>query len=121
MQQKYGWKTDRNTRPILISTEQAAIRDHIENFTDITMILECLSFIYDENMRPDAMQGKHDDMLFSDMIAETTRWQQKVEAEPQRKLEGYFTPSELEDLGYKDTETPIKTNVVKSVMNRRRG
>lgn len=120
MQQKYGWKTDGNTRPVLISTEQAAIRDHIENFTDIEMILECLSFIYDENMRPDAMPGKHDDILFSDMIAETTRWQQKVETQPTRTLEGYFTPGELEDLGYKNTETQIKTNIVTSVRDRRR-
>jgi hypothetical protein len=33
---------------------------------------------------------------------------------------GNYTPGELEDLGYKDVETPIKTNIVKSVMNRRR-
>ncbi len=120
MQQKFGWKTDRNTRPMIIATEQAAIRDHIENYVDIEMILECLSFIYDEDMRPDAMQGKHDDLLFSDMIAEATRWQQKVETEPQKKLEGYFTQTELEDLGYRDTQTPIKVNVTKSVMKRRR-
>ena len=120
MQEKFGWKTDGNTRPLLISTEQAMIRDHIENFTDIVMIEECLSFVYDENMRPDAMPGKHDDQLFSDMIAESTRWQQKVETQPQRKLEGYFTETELEDLGYKNNDTPIKTNVVTSVMNRRR-
>lgn len=121
MQQKFGWKTDRNTRPLLISTEQAVIRDHIENLTDLIMVSECLSFIYDENMRPDAMEGKHDDLLFSDMIAETTRWQQKVEIEPQKKLEGFFTQTELEDLGYKNIDTPIRTNVTKSAMNRRRG
>lgn len=120
MQQKFGWKTDRNTRPMIISNEQAMIRDHIELFTDITMILECLSFIYDENMRPDAMDGKHDDLLFSDMIAEAIRWQQKVEIMPQKKLEGYFTKTELEDLGYRNNNTPTKTNTTKSVMNRRR-
>lgn len=120
MQQKFGWKTDRNTRPMIIATEQAAIRDHIENYVDIEMILESLSFIYDEDMRPDAMPGKHDDLLFSDMIAEATRWQQKVETAPQKKLEGYFTQTELEDLGYRDNETPIKVNVTKSVMKRRR-
>ena len=120
MQQKFGWKTDRNTRPMIIATEQAAIRDHIENYVDIDMILECLSFIYNEDMRPDAMSGKHDDLLFSDMIAEAIRWQQKVETAPQKRLEGYFTPGELEDLGYKDKENPIKLNVTKSVMKRRR-
>ena len=105
---------------MIISNEQAMIRDHIELFTDIIMIQECLSFIYDEEMRPDAMDGKHDDLLFSDMIAEATRWQQKVETTPQKKLEGYFTKTELEDLGYKNNDTPIRTNTTKSVMNRRR-
>ncbi len=33
---------------------------------------------------------------------------------------GNYTVGELEDLGYKTTETTIKTNIVKSVMNRRR-
>ena len=120
MQQKHGWKTDRNTRPMIIATEQAQIREHIENYVDIEMILECLSFIYDEDMRPDAMPGKHDDLLFSDMIAEAIRWQQKVETAPQKRLEGYFTPGELEDLGYKDKNTPVKINVTKSTMKRRR-
>lgn len=120
MQQKYGWKTDRNTRPMLISTEQAMIRDHIELFVDITMISECLSFVYDENMRPDAMPGKHDDLLFSDMIAEATRWQQKVEIAMQSNLEGYFTPTELEDLGYRDKQTPINITVTRPVTRRRR-
>lgn len=33
---------------------------------------------------------------------------------------GRYTKTELEDLGYKDTETPIRVNVTKSVTNRRR-
>lgn len=33
---------------------------------------------------------------------------------------GNYTPGELEDLGYKDTETQIKTNIVTSVRDRRR-
>ena len=116
LQEKFGWKTDRNTRPLIISEEQATIRDHIELFVDITMILECLSFVYDENMRPDAMEGKHDDLLFSDMIAQATRWQQQVEKTQPKKLDGFFTNTELEDLGYKD----IKIQVKKSVRARRR-
>lgn len=120
MQQKFGWKTDRNTRPLIISEEQALIREHIELFTDIIMIQEAISFIYDENMRPDAMEGKHDDLLFSDMIAQATRWQQQVEKVQQKTLEGFFTETELQDLGYKDIETPININIVKPVSRRRR-
>lgn len=120
MQEKYGWKTDGNTRPLIISEEQSVIKDHPELFTDITMIDEALTFVYDENMRPDATEGKHDDMLFSDMIAQATRWQQNVEIKPTRPLQGFFTPTELEDLGYIDNNTP-KTQVInKPVASRRR-
>ena len=118
LQEKFGWKTDRNTRPLIISEEQAMIRDHIELFVDITMILECLSFVYDEDMRPDAMEGKHDDLLFSDMIAQAARWQQQVEKVQVKKLEGFFTDTELEDLGYKNINITIKKS--NSVRARRR-
>ena len=118
LQEKFGWKTDRNTRPLIISEEQAMIRDHIELFVDITMILECLSFVYDEEMRPDAMEGKHDDLLFSDMIAQATRWQQRVEKIQPKQLEGFFTDTELEDLGYKSPNVIVKKS--SSVRARRR-
>ena len=118
IQEKFGWKTDRNTRPLIISEEQAMIRDHIELFVDITMILECLSFVYDEDMRPDAMEGKHDDMLFSDMIAQATRWQQQVERIQPKKSEGFFTDTELEDLEYKNINITVKKS--NSVRARRR-
>lgn len=119
-QEKFGWKTDRNTRPQIISEEQSFIKDHIDLFTDITMIEEALSFVYDENMRPDATKGKHDDMLFSDMIAQATRTQQSVEKIPIKKLEGFFTETELEDLGYKDKDSPIKSVNNKPISRRRR-
>ena len=118
LQEKFGWRTDRNTRPLMISEEQAMIRDHIELFVDIIMILECLSFVYDEDMRPDAMEGKHDDLLFSDMIAQATRWQQQVEKVQPKKLEGFFTDTELEDLGYKNINIKVKLN--NSIRARRR-
>ena len=85
--QRYGWKTDSNTRPMIIDKEIVMIRDHIELFTDIDMLKECLTFVYDKNMRPDAESGKHDDLLFSDMIAEAARDQQKRQPddEPEEK------------------------------------
>lgn len=119
-QEKFGWKTDRNTRPQIISEEQSFIKDHIDLFTDITMLEEALSFVYDENMRPDATEGKHDDMLFSDMIAQATRGQQSVEKIPIKKLEGFFTETELEDLGYKDKDSPIKSVKNRPISRRRR-
>ena len=121
MQEKFGWKTDRNTRPLIISEEQSIVKDHIELFTDIETIEEMLTFIYDEDLRPDATEGKHDDLLFSDMIAQATRWQQNVERQQTRVLEGFFTPTELEDEGYINNTTPIRQAQNRPLRSRRRG
>lgn len=119
MEEKFGWKTDRNTRPKIISEEQSIVKDHPELFTDINTIGEMLTFVYDEDMRPDATEGKHDDLLFSDMIAQAARCQQNVERLPQKTLEGFFTPTELEDEGYINYNTP-KKGLSRPVSRRRR-
>jgi hypothetical protein len=77
-QHKYGWKTDGNTRPLIISNEMILIRDNIDLFTDISFLSECLTFVYNKDGRPDAMPGKRDDILFSDMIANQIRTQQRM-------------------------------------------
>ena len=74
-QRKYGFKTDGNTRPLIIDREIVLIRDNVEQFNDIGFLNECLTFINKEG-RPDAESGKHDDIIFSDMIAEEARVQQ---------------------------------------------
>lgn len=73
----YGWKTDGNTRPLIIDKEIHLIEDNIDLFNDITFLDECLTFVYDKNNRPDAQSGKHDDILISDMIANEIRPQQR--------------------------------------------
>lgn len=75
--ERHGWKTDGNTRPLIIDREVALVEDHIELFNDISTLQEMLTFVYDEDNRPDAEQGKHDDLLFSDMICEETSNQQR--------------------------------------------
>lgn len=75
--ERHGWKTDGNTRPLIIDKEVALVEEHIELFHDIPTLQEMLTFVYDENNRPDAEEGKHDDLLFSDMIAEEIRGQQR--------------------------------------------
>ena len=64
-QYKHGWKTDGNTRPMIISNEIVLIRDNIDLFTHIGFLSECLTFVMDKNGRPDAESGKHDDMVIA--------------------------------------------------------
>ncbi len=82
----HGWKTDGNTRPLIIDKEVHLIEENIELFNDIETLQECLTFIYDKKGRPDAMSGKHDDALFADMIANEIRGQQSYEAELEPEL-----------------------------------
>jgi hypothetical protein len=100
----YGWKTDGNTRPLIIDKEVHLINENIELFNDITMLEECLTFVYDKKGRPDAISGKHDDALFSDMIANEIRTQQSFEAEI--KPEPY-RPGSFDE----DTENRIEYSV----------
>jgi len=86
-QYKNGFRTDSNTRPYMISLEIALIRDNIDLFTHIGMLQECLTFVMDKNGRPDAESGKHDDILFSDMVANVSRSQQRFTIERNAKFE----------------------------------
>lgn len=76
LKEQFGWKTDGNTRPLIIDKAVSNVEDNIELYNDIPTLEEMLSFVYDENNRPDAESGKHDDLLISDMIGDEIRWQQ---------------------------------------------
>lgn len=80
---KHGWKTDGNTRPLIIDQAVKLVEDHAELFNDVATLDEMLTFVYDDNNRPDAESGKHDDLLFSDMIGEEIRSQQSRELAPE--------------------------------------
>jgi hypothetical protein len=85
-QLKHGWKTDGNTRPLIIDKEIHLIDKNIDLFNDITMLEECITFVYDDKGHPDARSGKHDDALISDMIANEIRTQQSFEAEIEKEV-----------------------------------
>lgn len=109
-QDKFGWKTDGNTRPLIISKEVVLIKDNTELFNDIEFLDECLTFVKDKNGRPDAMSGKHDDILISDMIANQSRTQQVFDIKEESKkvpitqIDKFYTEDELKDKGYSNYE-----------------
>ena len=77
-QKKHGFKTTKLTRPAIISQHVALARDHIDTFNDSRMLNEMLSFVRNENGKPEAQQGQHDDMIFADAIALEIREQQTM-------------------------------------------
>ena len=97
MEKKYGFKTDGNSRPLIIDKEIDIINNEISLLCDIPTLQEALTFLYDGNGRPDAMKGKHDDLLFSEMIANEARQQQRYDVFDARKKRVRYTPDMWED------------------------
>lgn len=85
-QGKIGWKTDGITRPRMIDKEIYVVNEHISLIQDVPTLRQMLTFIYDKNGRPDAMSGKHDDLLIADCILnEISDQQTSVKAKKERK------------------------------------
>lgn len=75
----YGFRTDRLTRPVILSELVRIIRDHAALLNDEETILEMLTFVRNEDMRPEAEPGAHDDLVFGLAIAFYIRPQQTME------------------------------------------
>lgn len=74
----FGFRTTAQTRPRIIAQLVEVFQDHPEYFTDRTLLREMLTFVYNENHRPEAMVGKHDDMVMAAAIAYASRNQQSM-------------------------------------------
>ena len=74
----YGFRTDRITRPLILSELQAIVNDHIELINDKDTLEEMLTFVRNEKGRPEAQQGAHDDLVMALAIAHYIRPQQDM-------------------------------------------
>ena len=97
LEPRLGWKTDGNTRPIIIDKYAELIEENVDLINDIETLEEALTFIYDDKGRPDAMQGKHDDLIIADMICNQIREQQSFNSEVIRNINPNYSKDMLED------------------------
>ncbi|MEG2526286.1 MAG: hypothetical protein RSA62_03610 [Oscillospiraceae bacterium] len=75
--ESYGFRTDGITRPVIIAKLVELFRDHPELFIDFDTLGEMLSFCKNENERPEALSGKHDDLVMGLAITYAIRGQQR--------------------------------------------
>lgn len=97
LEPRFGFKTDGNTRPLIIDKYAELVENNTDLINDIPTLEEAMTFIYDDKGRPDAMEGKHDDMLFSDMIAEQIREQQSRTKAHENVKRTKYTADMMED------------------------
>lgn len=89
MKKSYGFRTDRQSRPRAIANLVEVFSSHPEWFTDRELLEEMLTFCYNEDHRPEALAGKHDDLVMGAAITYAVRHQQRmtVLTEPKKPRE----------------------------------
>lgn len=73
IRQSYGFKTSSVTRPLVIAGLVEVVREHPEWLNDRDTLNEMLTFVRNENGRPEAQEGAHDDCVMGLGIAYYTR------------------------------------------------
>lgn len=110
----FGFRTDRITRPLILSMLQAIINDHIELINDKETLEEMLVFVRNEKGRPEAQEGCHDDLVMALAIAYYIRTQQSYEVKIENKIEPKeYNP--LDNLYEEDTTVSdygMKINII---------
>lgn len=78
-QHKYGWRTTQSTRGPIIDTTVTLVREEIHKIKSIKLLEEMLFFVRnpEKNGKPEAEQGKHDDLIMAFAIAHAIRSQHK--------------------------------------------
>ncbi len=69
VKKSYGFLTSSKTRPLLIAELISHMRDELQNLSDKETAREMLTFVYNENRRPEAISGAHDDLVMALGIA----------------------------------------------------
>jgi hypothetical protein len=85
IEQRYGWRTTQTTRPVIIANLVEIVRESIELINDIKTLQEMLSFVRNNEGRPEAAQGEHDDLVMALAIAYQIRCQQTMKITPKKE------------------------------------
>jgi len=73
---KYGFQTNKLSRPLIIAELVQTVRERPELFSDIATLEEMLTFVRNEKGRAEAQEGKHDDLIMGLAIANHARGQE---------------------------------------------
>lgn len=93
----FGFRTDSKTRPVILAGLIKAVREDVGAVNDRDTLEEMLTFVRNEQMRPEAESGAHDDTVMALAIAQYIRPQQSylVTAAPGEKAR--WTKDQWED------------------------
>lgn len=107
----FGFRTDQITRPVIISELIRIVRDNIHLINDEDTLLEMLTFVRNDKLRPEAEEGAHDDCILALAIAFYVRPQQSMAVKDPGSGRRKWTQDQWEDYNkasQKDREIMIR-------------
>ena len=108
---KYGWDTNRTTRPLIIDGLKDAAKRSLHLIGDIPTLQEMLVFIKNAAGRPEAEVGQHDDLVMSLAISHFVRGQQRYRVAVEAgETETAWTDELLED--YREATPRVRQEMV---------
>ena len=78
-QHKHGFRTDSVTRPVVVDGLRTIVRERSDLVNDEETIREMLTFVFNDENKPEAQAGCHDDCVLAMAIAYKARDQQSME------------------------------------------
>ena len=112
MQQAFGFRTTPQSRPVIIDGLKDVAKYALQNITDYATLGEMLTFVYDENWRPQAEKGEHDDLVMARAIAHHIRAQQTTAVKSKKGKRGKWTEEMYAD--YRKA-SPTEREVLRNV------
>lgn len=96
-EKRFGFQTNKQTRPIIIAALVEVVREHTELINDAATLDEMLTFVRNEKGRPEAQAGAHDDLIMGLAIAHYAREQQSYLEEKARPSRVVWRKDMIED------------------------
>ena len=93
----YGFETNSKTRPLIIDGLKDIAAHTSEMLTDFETLGQMLTFVYDDNWKPQAQLGEHDDLVMALAIAHYIRPQQSYKAKLPEKERVEWRRDQWED------------------------
>ncbi len=79
----FGFQTTPQTRPVILAGLHAVMEETAELVVSRNTLRQMLHFVYNEDRRPEAEEGEHDDLVMAAAICHFARTQQRVTIEHQ--------------------------------------
>lgn len=101
----FGWVTSSQTRPVALAGLHTVMEENPELVVSFHTLGEMLTFVYDENRKPQAASGQHDDLVLAAAICYAIRGQQRYTVDVLEEEKRSWTPDMWEDYNAADDKT----------------